>query len=76
MKILEIRNGKTVVATLFVSRIDLISEGDTRYELDLDGNNIGYINAESVSVIGENTAKIIVNTEKIEKVEKNIGNQF
>lgn len=65
-KNLEIRSGKTVIATLFISRIVKITGKETRYELDLDGYNIGYINAENVSVTGDDTALVIANIEKEE----------
>jgi hypothetical protein len=75
-KNLEIRNGKTVIATLFISRIVKISGKEIRYELDLDGYNIGYINAENASVTGDETALVIANIEKDEIRPKNVTEIF
>lgn len=61
MRLLEIRQGNRLIGSLFINRIELVSEGGTRYELtDVDGDNIGFIVASQVSLVGENTAKPII----------------
>lgn len=73
MRLLEIRQGNRLIGSLFINRIELVSEGGNRYELtDYDGDNIGFIVADQVSLIGENTARpvIMILEEKILEEEK------
>ena len=59
MKLLEIKLGNKTICSLFINRIELVTEGESRYELiDVEGNNIGFLNTNMISVTGENTAKV------------------
>lgn len=72
MKTLELKYKGKIIGDLYIDSLDLVIEEGSRYELKgPEGDNMGFIYADNVKLVGENTQKPTLNIveERVERVE-------